>query len=128
MTKEALTALFCSNQAIGRIARAVRALTPHGALESLAGHAQISLSEASEALTSLEQFALVTKDRSTSTYSISALSSDTLGAIEHAIQEMETAHVRQRAKEWKLDAQGRLEWIEGLYQMIQSGKKSRAHL
>ena len=40
------------------------------------------------------------------------------------VKRAENSFVLQRAKTWKLDAQGRLEWIDGMYEMIQMAKKN----
>ena len=40
------------------------------------------------------------------------------------VRKSENAFVLRRAATWKLDARGRIEWIDGMHEMIQQAKKS----
>ena len=33
--------------------------------------------------------------------------------------------IKQRSHSWKIDAMGRLQWIEGMYELIRRGRVSR---
>ena len=119
-----VSALFSKDLRLGRLARAVLHSVNGATSEELAHSNAILVEASSTALEQLSRLGLVSMSSGPSNRVVYIVNPEIRTLIEQAISAMEDDFITKRAAEWQIDAQGRLEWIEGMYQMIQNGKRS----
>ncbi|NMC61774.1 MAG: hypothetical protein GYA55_01255 [SAR324 cluster bacterium] len=122
-----LSNLFCKDRAIGVMARKLLFLARKNLICTLEVDSYV-LSKEEEtnnksALEALSAFGLVKKSSNSTTGFRYSIPAETLSLIEQAVLAMENHFLLKRSAEWHINAKSRLEWIEGLYHMIQKGRE-----
>ncbi len=125
ITTQDLFQAFQADRNIGEVARHLVRQPYLSTLPEITQALGLSSDKVSAALELLCQNGLVCSDvpgtKSVTTYSIQANSRE---LTESAVNSWELQFVEDRARQWKLSAQEKLEWIDGLYEMIQNGRRS----
>lgn len=125
MTLNELFEYFCKDQTLGNVARALRYSTGAATADELSvSSVTFSTKMAAKAIEKLDALSLLQKSLHSSNNYSYTIRPETRSIVERAVLAMEDDFIARRAAQWNIDAKGRLEWIEGMYKMIQKGRES----
>lgn len=118
-----LAELFCKDTVLAGVARVLARSDEEHSMQSIVEVSCYSTKVVCDALESLNALKIADKMPDTGSAIRYKLNPSAVDLTTKALACSEEALLRERATKWNIDAKSRLEWVEGLHQMIEAGRQ-----